>query len=168
MRNKLLILANVLDPPCKFEFINWCFESIFDSRKVDEIKADIKELLRLFESYNDVSPNSGVSSSSIAQLSEVCDSDNIRNESIDHFQLFKKMKATENETLLLLLKFDVIVVAGISVETVEIPFDVAGATENAEIHVLLLEFDIDVAGISAETVEIPIDVLLLACSLKAI
>ena len=48
----MLIVANVLDPRCKLDFVIWCFSSLYDTRKVDELRANIKELLlKLFESY---------------------------------------------------------------------------------------------------------------------
>ena len=48
----MLIVANVLDPRCKLDFVVWCFSSLYDTRKVDELRANIKELLlKLFESY---------------------------------------------------------------------------------------------------------------------
>ncbi|KAK9222047.1 hypothetical protein WN944_010478 [Citrus x changshan-huyou] len=41
--NMLLIVANVLDPRCKLDFVIWCFSSLYDIRKVDELRVSIKE-----------------------------------------------------------------------------------------------------------------------------
>ncbi|KAH9767512.1 BED-type domain-containing protein [Citrus sinensis] len=50
--NMLLFVANVLDPICKLEFVTFCFSSIYESRKVEELKSNIKELLmKLCNSY---------------------------------------------------------------------------------------------------------------------
>ncbi|KAH9657541.1 BED-type domain-containing protein [Citrus sinensis] len=59
--NMLLIVANVLDPCYKLDFVIWCFSSLYDTRKVDELRVNIKELLlKLFESYGGESnPNRG-------------------------------------------------------------------------------------------------------------
>ncbi|XP_024035554.1 zinc finger BED domain-containing protein RICESLEEPER 2-like [Citrus sinensis] len=50
--NMLLFVANVLDPRCKLEFVTFCFSSMYESRKVEELKSNIKELLmKLYNSY---------------------------------------------------------------------------------------------------------------------
>ncbi|KAK9222107.1 hypothetical protein WN944_010539 [Citrus x changshan-huyou] len=41
--NMLLIVANVLDPRCKLDFVIWCFSSLYDIRNVDELRVNIKE-----------------------------------------------------------------------------------------------------------------------------
>lgn len=47
----MLIMANVLDPQCKLSFVTWCFSILCDAKKVDELRVNIKELLKFFESY---------------------------------------------------------------------------------------------------------------------
>ncbi|KAK9217769.1 hypothetical protein WN943_006397 [Citrus x changshan-huyou] len=50
--NMLLFVANVLDPRCKLEFVIFCFSSMYESRKVEELKSNIKELLiKLYNSH---------------------------------------------------------------------------------------------------------------------
>ncbi|KAK9214682.1 hypothetical protein WN944_006681 [Citrus x changshan-huyou] len=62
--NMLLFVANVLDPRCKLEFVTFCFSSMYESRKVKELKSNIKELLmKLYNSYiggSDVRSSGGV------------------------------------------------------------------------------------------------------------
>ena len=60
----LLFVANVLDPRCKLEFVTFCFSNMYESRKVEELKSNIKELLmKLYNSYiggSDVRNSGGV------------------------------------------------------------------------------------------------------------
>ncbi|KAK9186776.1 hypothetical protein WN944_018165 [Citrus x changshan-huyou] len=62
--NMLLFVANVLNPICKLKFVTFCFSSMYESRKVEELKSNIKELLmKLYNSYiggSDVRNSGGV------------------------------------------------------------------------------------------------------------
>ena len=93
--NMLLIVANVLDPRCKLDFVIWCFSSLYDIRKVDELRANIKELLlKLLESYGGESnPNRG------ERCRAVHDGASSSIESFDPFTQFKKMKESSNDDI---------------------------------------------------------------------
>ncbi|KAK2652789.1 hypothetical protein Ddye_012645 [Dipteronia dyeriana] len=53
--NKLLIIALVLDPRYKLDYVKFCFGDLFDENKVNEMTYDMKELLiKLYEFYNGV------------------------------------------------------------------------------------------------------------------
>ncbi|KAH9780887.1 BED-type domain-containing protein [Citrus sinensis] len=94
--NMLLIMANVLDPRCKLDFVIWCFSSLYDIRKVDELRVNIKELLlKLFGSYGGESnPNRGERSS------DVHDSASSSHGSFDAFTQFRKMKESSNDDII--------------------------------------------------------------------
>ncbi|KAH9707600.1 BED-type domain-containing protein [Citrus sinensis] len=93
--NMLLIVANVLDPRCKLDFVIWCFSSLYDIRKVDELRANIKELLlKLLASYGGESnPNRG------ERCRAVHDGASSSIESFDHFTQFKNMKESSNDDI---------------------------------------------------------------------
>ena len=107
--NMLLFVANVLDPRCKLEFVTFCFSNMYESRKVEELKSNIKELLmKLYNSYiggSDVRNNGGVcfgdihdgSSSGGGGGSGGGPSSSIM--SIDLFSSFKMMKQNSNEDI---------------------------------------------------------------------
>ncbi|KAK0585151.1 hypothetical protein LWI29_023987 [Acer saccharum] len=53
--NKLLIIALVLDPRYKLDYVKFCFGDLFEENKVNEMTYDIKELLiKLYEFYKGV------------------------------------------------------------------------------------------------------------------
>ncbi|KAH9792650.1 BED-type domain-containing protein [Citrus sinensis] len=93
--NMLLIVANVLDPRCKLDFVIWCFSSLYDIRKVDELRANIKELLlKLLENYGGESNrNRG------ERCRAVHDGASSSVESFDPFTQFKKMKESSNDDI---------------------------------------------------------------------
>ncbi|KAH9659184.1 BED-type domain-containing protein [Citrus sinensis] len=107
--NMLLFVANVLDPRCKLEFVTFCFSSMYEPRKVEELKSNIKELLmKLYNSYiggSDVRNSGGVcfgdihdgSSSGGGSGSGGGPSSSIM--SIDLFSSFKMMKQNSNEDI---------------------------------------------------------------------
>lgn len=41
--NKLLIIVVVLDPRFKLEYVSFCFESLYDTNKVEAAVASIKD-----------------------------------------------------------------------------------------------------------------------------
>lgn len=51
--NKLLIIAVVLDPRYKLEYVSFCFESLYDTNKVEAMVASIKDqLVAVYNSYH--------------------------------------------------------------------------------------------------------------------
>lgn len=92
----LLILAAVLDPRCKIDFVTWCFNSLYETRKVEELCNSLKELMmKLYQSYNSGDPNSIVKTSCMVQtsgISECADSS-----SLDPFAQYKKMKVSTQD-----------------------------------------------------------------------
>ena len=89
--NMLLIVANVRDPLCKLDFVIWYFSSLYDTRKVGELRVNIKELLfMLFESYGGESnPNRGERSSVVPYGATNSYG------SFNHFTQFRKMKEVQ-------------------------------------------------------------------------
>ncbi|KAH9724822.1 hypothetical protein KPL70_007626 [Citrus sinensis] len=89
-------MANVPDSHCKLDFVIWCFSSLYDIRKVDELRVNIKELLlKLFESYG------GESNPNISERSsDVHDSASSSYGSFDHFTQFRKMKESSNDDII--------------------------------------------------------------------
>lgn len=68
----LLILAAVLDPQCKMDFVTWCFNSLYDTKKVEELCNRLKELLmKLYQSYNSSDPNSAAKTNCMVQTSRL-------------------------------------------------------------------------------------------------
>ena len=91
----LLIVANVLDPLYKLDFVIWCFSSLYDTRKVGELRVNIKELLlMLFESYGSES-----NSNRGERSSDVHDGATSSYGSFDPFTQFRKMKEVQMMTL---------------------------------------------------------------------
>lgn len=88
----LLILAAVLDPQCKIDFITWCFRSLYDTKKVEELCNSLKELLI---SYNSANPNSVGKTSCIVQSSGI--SEFAGSSSLDPFAQYKKIKASTQD-----------------------------------------------------------------------
>ncbi|KAH9707839.1 BED-type domain-containing protein [Citrus sinensis] len=109
--NMLLFVANVLDPRCKLEFVTFCFSNMYESRKVEELKSNIKELLmKLYNSYiggSDVRNSGGVCCGDIYDGSSggggggggggASASSSIM--SIDLFSSFKMMKQSSNDDI---------------------------------------------------------------------
>ncbi|XP_024039212.1 zinc finger BED domain-containing protein RICESLEEPER 2-like [Citrus clementina] len=105
--NMLLFVANVLDPRCKLEFVIFCFSSMYESRKVEELKSNIKELL--IKLYNSHIGGSYVRNSGGVCFSDIHDgssggggggggaSSSIM--SIDLFSSFKMMKQSSNDDI---------------------------------------------------------------------
>ncbi|KAH9718024.1 BED-type domain-containing protein [Citrus sinensis] len=100
--NMLLFVANVLDPRSKLEFVTYFFSSMYESRKVEELKYNIKELLmKLYNSYiggSDVRNSGGVCFGDIhdgggggGASSSIM--------SIDIFSSFKMMKQSSNDDI---------------------------------------------------------------------
>ncbi|KAK9180571.1 hypothetical protein WN943_029782 [Citrus x changshan-huyou] len=103
--NMLLFVANVLDPRCKLEFVTFCFSSMYESRKVEELKSNIKELLmKLYNSYiggSDVRNSGGVCFGDIHDGSGggACAGASSSIMSIDLFSSFKMMKQSSNDDI---------------------------------------------------------------------
>ncbi|XP_024046745.1 zinc finger BED domain-containing protein RICESLEEPER 2-like [Citrus clementina] len=73
--NKLLIVATVLDPRSKMNFIVVCFESLYDndSAKCGEMKSIVKNTLhRLYEAYTAKHPSASVSVIASASQASGC------------------------------------------------------------------------------------------------
>ena len=92
----MLILAAVLDFHCKMDFVTWCFNSLYDIKKVEELCNSLKELLmKLYQNYNFGDSNSVVKTSCMVHssgISEYGDSS-----SLDPFAQYKKMKANSDD-----------------------------------------------------------------------
>lgn len=93
--NMLLIVANMLDHRCKLDFVTWCFNSLYETRKVDELRVNIKELLlKLFESYRGESNLNRGDRNSI-----MYDGGNSSYGSFDPFTQFRKMKESSSDDI---------------------------------------------------------------------
>ena len=52
------------------DFVTWCFSSLYDTKKVEELCNKLKELLmKLYQSYNSGNPNSSAKTSCMVQTS---------------------------------------------------------------------------------------------------
>ncbi|KAK2638251.1 hypothetical protein Ddye_026046 [Dipteronia dyeriana] len=95
--NKLLIIALVLDPRYKLDYVKFCFGELFDENKESEMTYDIKKLLiKLYEFYNgvdNISSSDQVSRSipleNDGDMGKVNENVNFR---LERLKKFKKMK----------------------------------------------------------------------------
>lgn len=86
-----LILAALFDPQCKMDFVTWCFNSMCETKKVEELCHSFNELLmKLYGSYNFGDPNSAANTSCMVQNSEI--SECASSSSLDPFAQDKKMQ----------------------------------------------------------------------------
>ncbi|KAK9192818.1 hypothetical protein WN944_003511 [Citrus x changshan-huyou] len=74
------------------DFVTWCFSSLYDTKKVEELCNSLKELLI---SYNSANPNSVGKTSCIVQSSGI--SEFVGSSSLDPFAQYKKIKASTQD-----------------------------------------------------------------------
>ena len=66
------ILAALLDPQCKMDFVMWRFNSMCETKKVEELCHSLNELLiKLYGSYSFGDPNNAANTSCVVQNSEI-------------------------------------------------------------------------------------------------
>ena len=88
----LLMLTALHDHQCKMDFITWCFSSLYETKKVEELCNSLKELLTLYQSYYFGDLNSAIKTSCIIQTSGINECAGYN--SLDYFAQYQNMKAS--------------------------------------------------------------------------